>query len=62
MNILTRSAIIITHKKPYMEWHDALFLGLPLDENKIGESVTYLKDELSNNAGNVVKKTLQTNI
>ena len=56
MNVISRSAISITYKKPFIDWNNPLFPDLPMHENKIGESKTYLIDELFNNAGDVIKK------
>lgn len=56
MHIISRSAITIAHKKPFIDWNNALFPDLTLYENTIGESDTYLIDELINKAGDVIKK------
>ncbi len=56
MNVLSRSAITITHKKPFIEWNNALFPDLLMYENMLGESKTYLIDELIENADKVIKK------
>jgi hypothetical protein len=56
MNVLNRSAITITLKKPFIDWNNALFPDLPMDENMLGESKTYLINELHDNAGDVIKK------
>ena len=59
MNVISRSAITITHKKPFIDWNNALFPDLPMHENILGESKTYLIDELVDNAGDVIKKHYQ---
>ena len=59
MNVLSRSAITITHKKPFIEWNNTLFPDLLMYENMLGESKTYLIDELTNNADKVIKKYYQ---
>lgn len=56
MNVINRSAITITHKKPFIEWNNTLFADLPIHENMLGESKTYLIDELFANAGEIIKK------
>ena len=56
MNVISRSAITITHKKPFIDWNNALFPDMPLHENMLGESKTYLIDELFDNAGKVIKE------
>jgi adenylate cyclase class IV len=56
MNVLNRSAITITYKKPFIDWNNALFPDLPIHENMLGESKTYLINEIFNNAGDVIKK------
>ena len=42
MNVISRSAITITFKKPFVDWNSTLFHNLLLHENMIGESKTYL--------------------
>ena len=42
MKILERGAITITYKKPFAEWNNKLTPELPLHENILGESKTYL--------------------
>jgi hypothetical protein len=56
MTVISRSAINITYKKPFIDWHNALFADLPLAENTVGESKTYLIDELVNNADKAITK------
>jgi len=56
MKVISRSAITITHKKSFIDWNNVLFPDLPLYENMIGESKTYLIDELVDNADDVIKK------
>lgn len=56
MNIVSRSAITICYKKPFIDWHNALFPDMPLQENTIGESKTYLINELGDNAEGAIKK------
>lgn len=56
MNVLSRSAIPITPKKPFIDWNNDLFPDLPLFENMLGESITFLIDELCDDAGEVIKK------
>ena len=56
MNVISRSAITITYKKPFIDWNNTLFPNLLMHENMIGESKTYLIDELFNDAGAVIKK------
>jgi hypothetical protein len=57
MQILNRSAIILTYKKPFIDWHNNLIPDMPYVENIIGESVTtYLIPDFKDNAGAVMKK------
>lgn len=42
MKISERGAITITYKKPFAEWNNKLTPELPLHENILGESKTYL--------------------
>ena len=56
MKVLSRSAITITYKKPFIDWNNKLFPDLPMHENMIGESKTYLVNEIFNNADQVIKK------
>ena len=56
MRVLSRSAITISYKKPFIDWHNKLFPDLHFDENVLGESKTYLINEIYNNAGEVIKK------
>ena len=56
MKVLSRSAITITYKKPFIDWNNKLFPDLPMHENMIGESKTYLVNEIFNNAVQVIKK------
>ncbi len=56
MTVLSRSAITITYKKPFADWNNALFPDMPIHENMLGESKTYLINEIFNNANAVIKK------
>jgi hypothetical protein len=53
MHIINRSAITLTYKKPFIDWHNKL---MPLNEKLIGESSTYLVPELSENPTDAIKK------
>ena len=53
MHIINRSAITITYKKPFIDWHNNL---MPLNEKMIDESSAYLIPELAENADDVLKK------
>ncbi len=56
MNLLSRSAITISYKKPFIEWNNKLTPDMLLDENILGESKTYLTHELFDDAERLVKK------
>ena len=56
MNILSRSAITISYKKPFIDWNNKLTPDILLHENILGESKTYLTDELFDDAEKLVKK------
>lgn len=56
MRVLSRSAITISYKKPFVEWHNRLFPDMLLYENILGESKTYLIDELFDDVEAAVKK------
>jgi hypothetical protein len=56
MRVLYRSAITITYKKPFIDWNNKLFPDLPIEENILGESKTYLINSLFDDAGKVIKK------
>jgi len=56
MKVLSRSAITLTHRKPFIEWNNKLFPDLLMHENLLGESKTYLINEFFDNAGDVIKK------
>ena len=56
MKVVNRSAITLTYKKPFIDWHNQLFPDLPYEENVMGESKTYLINQLFNNADQVLKK------
>lgn len=56
MKVINRSAITIVHKKPYVEWNNLLLPEMPISENTIGESSTYLIENFFDNAEAVIKK------
>ncbi len=56
MKILNRSAITVTYKKPFVDWHNALMPDMPLPDNMIGESSTYLVSELFDDADKLLRK------
>jgi len=56
MNVLNRSAITISDKKPFVEWNNNLTPDLTIDENMLGESKTYLTNELFDDAEKLLKK------
>lgn len=58
MQVLSRSAITVTHKKPFIDWNNEIFPELPI-EDMIGESTTFLIDELFNDAEKVVQKNFK---
>ena len=56
MEVLNRSAITITYKKPFIDWNNNLFPDMPMYENMLGESKTYLINQLFVNADAAIKK------
>jgi len=56
MRILSRSAITITYKKPFIDWHNYLFPDSPFEENMFGKSKTYLANEIFDGAEKIPKK------
>lgn len=56
MNVLNRSAITITYKKPFVDWNNQLIPDMLLEENMLGESKTYLIAELYDDAEKLMKK------
>ena len=56
MKVLHRSAITVSYKKPFVDLNNRLFPELQMDENMLGESKTYLIDNLNDNAEEVIKK------
>jgi hypothetical protein len=56
MKVVNRSAITLTYKKPFIDWHNKLFPEMPYEENMLGESKTYLINQIFNNAEQVLKK------
>jgi hypothetical protein len=56
MNVLNRSAITITYKQPFIDWNNRLFPDMPMQVNTIGESKTYLINQIYDDAEKVIKK------
>jgi len=56
MKILNRSAITVAYKKPFVDWHNALMPDMPLTDNMIGESSTYLVSEIFDDADKLIRK------
>jgi hypothetical protein len=56
MEVLNRSAITISYKKPFIDWNNRLFPDMPMHENMLGESKTYLINQLFDDAEKAVKK------
>jgi len=56
MNIVNRTSITVTFKKPFIDWNNNLTPDLPVSENMIGESSTYLIPEDFNDAEKLLKK------
>ena len=56
MEYINRSAITISHKQPYIQWHNALSPDLPMEENMLGESKTYLVKPDFDDADKLIKK------
>ena len=56
MELINRSAINISHKKQFIQWHNALFADMPTHENMLGESKTYLVKADFDDADKVIKK------
>ena len=53
MHIINRSAITVTYKKPFIDWHNNL---MPGNGNIIDESSNYLIPELADNTSDITKK------
>ncbi len=60
MEALERSAITITYKKPFIDWNNRLSPDLPLEENMLGESKTYLVDAIFDAPDKLIKKHYKT--
>jgi hypothetical protein len=56
MELIDRSAITISHKQPYIQWHNALFSDMLMEENILGESKTYLVKLDFDDAEKLMKK------
>ena len=56
MELINRSAITISYKKPFIQWHNALFADMPMHENMLGESKTYLVKSDFDDAQKLIKK------
>lgn len=56
MEVLNRSAITISYKKPFIDWNNTLFHDMPMHENMLGESKTYLINQLFDDAEKALKK------
>lgn len=56
MNLLNRSAITVSYKKPFINWSNKLTPDMLLDENMLGESKTYLTNEIIDDAEKLIKK------
>jgi hypothetical protein len=56
MKILERSAITITYKKPFVDWNNQLTPELPLHEDMLGESKTYLTKVDFDDADKLIRK------
>jgi hypothetical protein len=46
MQVINRAAITITHKKPFIDWANKLDPVFLMEENMLGESGTYLINEI----------------
>jgi len=42
MKTLSKSAITVTWAAPFADWHNQLFPEIPVEENTLGESTSYL--------------------
>ena len=40
--MIYKSAITISYKKPFIDWNNKIFPELPMEEDMLGESSTYL--------------------
>lgn len=56
MELINRSAITISYKKPFIQWHNALFADMSMHEDMLGESKTYLVKSDFNDAQKLIKK------
>jgi hypothetical protein len=46
MEVISRSAITIKYKQPFIDWNNSVFPALPMEIDILGESKTYLIDEI----------------
>ncbi|MGB3948602.1 MAG: hypothetical protein WBM13_11505 [Bacteroidia bacterium] len=56
MNLLNRSAITISYKQPFIDWNNKLTPDMCLEANMLGESKTYLTNEIVDNPEKILKK------
>lgn len=56
MEIYNRSAITVTAKKPFIDWNNSLTPEMPMNNNLLGESHTYLTNPDFDNADKHIKK------
>ncbi len=56
MKVINRSAITITYKKAFIDWCNYLFPDSPCEVGILGESKTYLINQIYDNAPKVIKK------
>jgi len=56
LSVLNRSAITISYKKPFIDWNNRLYPDMPMEEKIIGESKTYLINQLFTSADKALKK------
>jgi hypothetical protein len=53
MHIINRSAITVSYKQPFIDWHNNLMSS---NEKMLEESSTYLIPELADNTADILKK------
>ncbi len=56
MQVYNRSAITITYKLPFINWHNGLFPNHKIEEGIIGESTTFLIDSSFDDKSKIIEK------
>lgn len=56
MAVVDRSAITVTHKQPFIDWNNRIFPTMLIEKSVLGESTTYLIDQIFGDAEKVLRK------